>query len=135
MKKAMILAALCAAVLAGCGPKTPEAVAQKFLETAMTGDMDAAKKYMSKDAVKALDGIEAMAMKMDEKKYKEEKEQKKKEMQEKAKGVKIEKKDVKVDGDKATVTFKLSKEGEKEAEEEKIDLVKEDGEWKVAMKK
>ena len=76
-----------------------------------------------------------MAMKMDEKKYKEEKEQKKKEMQEKVKGVKIEKKDVKVDGDKATVTFKLSKEGEKETEEEKIELVKEDGEWKVAMKK
>ena len=73
-------------------------------------------------------------MKMDEKKYKEEKEQKKKEMQEKVKGVKIEKKDVKVDGDKATVTFKLSKEGEKDTEE-KVELVKEDGEWKVAMKK
>ena len=115
------------------GPNAPEAVAQKFLETAMAGDMDAARKYMSKDAVKMLDGLEEMAKKQDEKKYKEEKEKQKKKMQEKAKGVKIEKKNVKVDGDKATVTFKLSKEGEKEAEEEKIELVKEDGEWKVAM--
>ena len=116
------------------GPNAPEAVAQKFLETAMTGDIDAAKKYMSKETVMMLDGFEEMAKKQDEKKYKEEKEQQKKKAKEKSKGVKIEKKDVKVDGDKATVTFKLSKEGEK-AEEEKIELVKEDGEWKVALKK
>ena len=110
--------------------------AKKFFTAIMCkGDIDTAKKYMSKETVMMLDGFEEMAKKQDEKKYKEEKEQQKKKAKEKAKGVKIEKKDVKVDGDKATVTFKLSKEGEKEAEEEKIDLVKEDGEWKVAVKK
>ena len=75
--------------------------------------------------------MEKQKKEMGEKKFKEMLEKEKQEAKKEAKGVKIEKKDVKVDGDKATVTFKLSKEGEKDTEEHKIKLIKEDGEWKV----
>ncbi len=127
MKKMMVLLALCAAAIAGCGPKTPEAVALKFMECQLKGDLDGAMKYMTKDGKKMIEGFKTMAGD----KWKEEV---KKDV-EKHKGVKVAKKDVKIDGDKATVKITLSKEGEKETEEEEIKLIKEDGEWKVATGK
>jgi len=145
MKKAMIFAALCAAVLAGCGKKdsssvwsaigcvskAPEAVAQKFLECKLQGDIDCAKKYMSKYAIKDFEAlIEKTKKKMGEKVFNE----MTKKAKEKAKGIKFTKKNVKIDGNIATVTFSLSEEGEKITLVKEVTLVKEDGGWKVIMK-
>ena len=135
MKKLVscIAIALCAAILAGCGPKTPDAVALKFVQaTAIDGDIEAAKKYMSEDTKKLVDA--AIALGSDDMK----KEMKKTSEKAKKAGAKASVKDTKIDGDKATVVIAVTGKGEdgkEETQTETVNLVKENGEWKVAVKK
>ncbi len=121
MKK--LMTSLCAAiavafVLAGCS-KGPDSVAIKFLDSFADGDFKGAAEYASKDAKPLFAMLEAMPA--GEKSDNE------------LKGASFEIVDTKVSGDTAKVKVKVSKGGKSETED--LDLVKEDGEWKVAVKK
>ncbi len=121
MKK--LMTSLCAAiavafVLAGCS-KGPDSVAVKFLDSFADGDFEAAAEYASKDAKPLFAMMASMP--------KEEKEGNE------LKGCSFEVVETKIDGDTAKVKIKATKDGKSETED--LDLVKEDGEWKVAVKK
>lgn len=132
MKKTMILVALCAAAIAGCGPKTPEAVAIKCIELTCQGDFEGVKKYMSKDAIKEQAAAEETTKKLfGAEAYEKHKKELVETMKKNTEGAKFEKKDVKIDGDKATVVVLVSKKGESKTKEIEVELVKEDGAWKV----
>ncbi len=111
-------------IIAGCGGSSPDAVALDFMKTLQAGKADEAylKANCTEDTAK-LFGL-AMAMGKDELK---------KEMD----GVTFSVKDTKIDGDSAVVTLvaegKKDKKGGKE--EEKLNLKKVDGKWKIDVKK
>lgn len=104
--------------LTSCGggaANTPDAVAKAFLEEIGDQDFSGAKKYATKSSASMLDMMEStMALAGDA-------------VPEMDVDIKILKTDE--DGDKATVTYN---DGEKE---DKLKLVKEEGEWKVAFGK
>ena len=111
-------AAIC---LAGCGAKTPEAVAEKFYGALCDANVDKAGEYCTEAAKGALTMAKGMGM------FEQD------EFKSKVKGAKVKAKDAKIDGDKAKVTIEVTKDGETETED--VDLVKVDGAWKVDMKK
>lgn len=124
MKKISLLFTVCAGLLlASCGggkvENTPEAVAKAFFEKIQKGDFKGAKKYASKSSAEGLDALESMGSLA-------------KGMggnDEKMKNAKVEVGKATIDGDKASLV--LSTDGEKHD----VNLVKEDGAWKVEFKK
>ena len=124
MKKLITLfACACAMFIAGCS-KGPDAVALDFMKTMQAGKADEAylKKACTEETAKLFGAVMALG---------------KDEMQEKLKGATFTATDTKIDGDTATVTIKttVTKDGKEESEEEKIDLKKVDGNWKVNQSK
>lgn len=118
MKKilGMLAMALC---LIGCS-KGPDKVAVKFLEAMADGDFDKAAEYAAKDTKPMIKMMAGMP---------NAKEEAKKECE----GVKYKAVDTKINGDKATVKVEKTKDGHTVTDD--IDLVKEDGDWKVAVDK
>ncbi|MCX6292326.1 MAG: DUF4878 domain-containing protein [Bacteroidetes bacterium] len=98
------------------GGDTPKAVAENFLKSYSKLDFDGAKKYGTEETGKLLDMMSSLTKMMPDSAKKE---------------VKTEITAEKVDGDKATVTYKeAGKDGD-----QTLNLVKVDGKWKVAMSK
>ena len=125
MIKLVVIALGCAAMFAGCGAKTPGDVSVAFMQKLSKGDFEGAKAYCDKTTAGLLTMMEGMAAN-DPKALAEFKEKE---------GAKFEVTEEKIDGDKASVRIKITnKDGEIE-EGDPVDLVKVDGEWKVAIKK
>lgn len=109
------------AFMFACGGSSddPQAVAKDFLTALADQDYDAAKKLGTENTVQMLTMIESMADMAPEGE----------DMDMGADMDAIEWGETEVDGDSAVVHYKA------EDKEEKLDLVKVDGEWKVDMKK
>jgi len=108
---------------AGCGGSGPDKVAVSFVEKLNDCDFDGSMKYAS-PATTALIAM-MKDMPIDEK-------------QKQWKGAKVEVVNTKIDGDRATVVIKrTSKSGKVEMMDGKdaVTLVKQDGQWKVDLKK
>lgn len=96
------------------GGDSPKAVADNFLKSLNKMDYEGAKKYGTEDTGKLLDMIGGLAKMMPDSAKKEKK---------------YEIVDEKIEGDKATVNYK------DEDGSQTLNLVKQDGKWKVAMSK
>lgn len=116
---AIVIAATAMFCTTGCG-KGPDAVAIDLMEHMRDGkaDNDYLKKVCTEDTAKLLGGLITMGG-----------DEMKKEME----GAKFSVVETKIDGDKAVVKIHTKK-GDKE-DDEKVNLVKVDGKWKVEMKK
>ena len=126
MKKFLACIAIAICTAATATTMTPQEVAVKCTKTMMKGDIDAAAKYMDKSTAQFFTTlITAMAAQKQELQ-----EQLKKQA---AKYTQIKAGETKIDGDKATVTLLMTDKDGK-VEEEKVELVKEDGEWKFHFK-
>jgi len=111
--------ALLIVLIAACTTvDTPKSVAEKFMNALNKQDFETAKKYGTEDTGKLLDMMSGLA-KMGASADTVSKERK------------VEMLTEKIEGDKATVTYKM----EDKAGEEPLSLVKQDGKWKVAMSK
>lgn len=110
--------AACMLFLASCGggaANTPDSVAKAFLEEIADMDFSGAKKYATESSESMLDMLESTAaLAPDEAKQG---------------GGDVEIIKTEEDGDKATVYYKS------DGQEDKLKVVKEDGEWKVAFSK
>jgi hypothetical protein len=103
--------------LFACSGNSPKSVAENFLKAMNKMDFDGAKKYGTEDTNKMLDMLSGFAKMMPDSAKKED--------------VKMEITSEKIEGDKATYTYKEEgKDGD-----QTINLVKVDGKWKVAMSK
>lgn len=119
MKKLQILliCSLVALSVACGGGDSPKSVAENFLKAMNSMDFEGAKKYGTEDTGKLLDMMSGFAEMVPD--------------STKANETKIEITGEKVEGDKATVTYKEDgREGEIP-----LNLVKVDGKWKVSMSK
>ena len=102
--------------LVACSGNSPKSVAKNFLDAMNKMDFDGAKKYGTEDTGKMLDMLSGFAKMMPDSAKKE---------------VKTDITSEKIEGDKATCTYKEEgKDGE-----QIIHLVKENGKWKEAMSK
>jgi ABC-type glycerol-3-phosphate transport system substrate-binding protein len=119
-----LVIALCAVCMfAACGGSTPEAVAENFQQAMMDGDFKEAAKYATKSTAPMLEQAASMLSEEQLKKMKEE-----------TKGVKISVKSSEVKENEAAVTLEtVAADGE--ADEMVLQLIKEDGSWKVVFKK
>ena len=129
MKKMIKLMAMVACVcavfgIAGCGGNSPDAVALDFLKTVQAGKADEA--YLKANCTESTAKMFGMLLTMG-----------KDEMTKEMEGVTFSVADTKIDGDKATVTIKAEggKKGQEGKDEEKINLKKVDGKWKVDIGK
>ena len=101
---------------AGCGGGTPESIALSFVEKLGAEDFEGASKMCTKETA-ALITIMQGEIKNDNE----------------FKGVKFEVAECKIDGDTATVKLKCTPKSDKEMDP--ITLIREDGNWKVNIKK
>lgn len=108
--------------LTSCGGSSPEAVAEKFLTAIKKADFETAKKYASPET-EALLGFAAMMPADEIEKQKEEGSKVK---------IKVVGSEISEDGTTAKVTIE-STDKDGNVSEDKLDLKKIDGEWKVSM--
>jgi Domain of unknown function (DUF4878) len=101
--------------LSGCNPG-PKTVAQHFMNAVVKTNFEEAKKYATKDSQDMINLLANISNTVPQAK-------------EKIRSAKVSVKDVQINGDKATVTF-YNKE---ENKEQTLNLVKEDGQWKVSL--
>ena len=118
MKKTLVCLLSCILLsmtlfVTSCGGSTPQKTVQGFINAMADGDLEAAEKYVTEDGKKIF-ALLKMAGTDDMK-------------EEMAELKKAEIKDVKIDGDKATVTLGA------DDDTDDINLVKVDGEWKIDM--
>jgi len=102
--------------IVSCSGNSPKSVAESFLKAMNKMDFEEAKKYGTDDTGKMLDMLSGFTKMMPDSAKKE---------------VKSEIIAEKIDGDKATVTYK----DDGKSEEQVLNLVKIDNKWKVAMSK
>ena len=124
MKKLITLfACACAMFIAGCS-KGPDAVALDFCKTMQSGKVDEA--YLKETCTETTAKLFTLGLALA-----------KDEMLEKLKDATFTVTDTKIDGDTATVTIKttVKKDGKEESDEEKWDLKKVDGKWKINQSK
>ncbi|MCD6064102.1 MAG: hypothetical protein K0R82_2013 [Flavipsychrobacter sp.] len=122
MKKLLLsLAAtfVIAIALTSCNTNSPKAAADKFLTNLYHMDYEAAKEVATEDTKKMLDMMAQFSSMMPDS------------TKESAKKIKVDIKDVKEEGDKATVIYTTSE----SAGDQKIDLVKQNGKWLVQYNK
>jgi hypothetical protein len=122
MKKLLLsFAAICvmAMTLVSCNSNTPKATADKFLNGLYHMDYKQAKEVATEDTKKMLEVMENFSSMMPDSNKAN------------AKKIKINLKDEKIEGDKAVVTYTTSE----STEEQKVDLVKQDGKWLVQYNK
>lgn len=128
IKLMAMVACMCAVFgIAGCGGNSPDAVVLDFLKTMQSGKADEA--YLKANCTESAAKMFTLGLAMA-----------KDEMMKNMEGVKFSVADTKIDGDKATVTVKMEggkkdKDGKAGKEEEKFDLKKVDGKWKIDFNK
>jgi hypothetical protein len=103
-------------LIVSCSNNSPKSVAESFLKAMNKMDFEEAKKYGTDDTGKMLDMLSGFTKMMPDSAKKE---------------TKSEIVSEKIDGDKATVTYK----DDGKSEEQVLNLVKIDNKWKVAMSK
>lgn len=108
-----------ALVLTSCNTNSPKAAADKFLTNLYHMDYEAAKEVATEDTKKMLDMMSQFSSMMPDS------------TKQNAKKIKVDIKDVKEEGDKATVIYTTSE----SAGDQKIDLVKQNGKWLVQYSK
>lgn len=106
-------------MLAGCNSNTPKNVASKWLTSFYHMDYKEAKKYSTVETQRVLEMLESFATAVADSQKKN------------AEKIKIEIKDVKEDGDRATVNYMVSDDDQ----EKSIHLVKTDSKWLVNYSK
>ena len=120
----MIAAMLFALAACGAGAPAndPKSVAVAFLDRMKNMDLDGAKQLATADGAKMLDMVKGLMAGVDKAELDKQK----------AEGAQSETKilDVKEEGDKATVQY-----SQKEGETSVLEMVKENGQWKVNFKK
>lgn len=109
----------CAVAFVACNSNSPKATADKFLTGLHHGDYEAAKSVSTEETQKMVDMFSQFAQIITDSAKAE------------SKKIKVNIIDEKVDGDKATVTYKLSNENV----EKKLDLIKKDDKWLVVWNK
>jgi len=122
MKKALLsLAAICVLALAitSCNNDSPKAAADKFLTSLYHMEYAKAKEVATDDTKKLLDMMEQFSTYLPDSN------------KQSAQKIKIDIKDVKEEGDKATVTYITSE----SPNEQKLDMVKQNGKWLVNWSK
>ncbi|NDI99314.1 DUF4878 domain-containing protein [Flavobacterium sp. LaA7.5] len=120
----LFVALLSMSMFVSCSENGPEKVAKNFLELTSKGEFEKAKEYCDEDTAALLAMAESLGGKMKE------------EMKDKNVEIKILSSEINEEGNKATVKYTESTEGEESASGEKsIDLVKIDDDWKVSMDK
>lgn len=122
-KKLMMLVAFVSfGVLTSCSGDNPEGVAEKFLNHVNKGEFEEAKKYCDKKTGELIGMMASMAGG--------------KEAELKDKDIKAEIVSSEIKEDKATVKYKtVGKDAPADSKEQSIDLIKEDGKWKVTIDK
>jgi hypothetical protein len=124
MKKLLSLLLIAGSLLlVSCSSDSPKTVVEKFTKAMSEGDYATAKKYADKQTVELLGALEAMAKISPEEVAKTTKETK--ELYKSFEVTKVEE-----NGDTAKVYTKTA-----QGEGETYDLKKEDGKWRVSMKK
>jgi len=140
MKRILFILAV-AASLSACKSKdagsassaTPVAALDGMFNAIKNGDFDGMKKFISKADVANLEEIEKIGNGLDSNFVREAKETMIKEFKEKVKNVSYKLTNEKTNGDNATVDAEITENGKTETH--KFDLVKEDGDWKIALGK
>ena len=128
IKLMAMVACMCAVFgIAGCGGNSPDTVMLDFLKTMQSGKADEA--YLKANCTESAAKMFTLGLAMA-----------KDEMMKNMEGVKFSVADTKIDGDKARVTVKMEggkkdKDGKAGKEEEKFDLKKVDGKWKIDFNK
>lgn len=113
MKKILSFVALIAVFAVSCSSNSPKAAAEKFLNSFFHMEYKEAKEVSTEETKKVLDMIEQFSTMMPDS------------SKQSAKKIKIEIKDVKEEGDKATVTYTTSE----STQEQKLTMVKQNGKW------
>lgn len=108
-----------AAGLVSCNSNTPKAAADKFLTSFYHMDYKEAKTVSTEETKKMLDMIEQFSTMIPDS------------AKANAKKIKVTIKDVKEEGDKATVTYTTSE----NTTESKLDMIKQEGKWLVQFNK
>lgn len=122
MKKALLsIAAICllAISITSCSNNSPKASADKFLTSLYHMEYAKAKEVATDDTKKLLDMMEQFSSVLPDS------------SKQSAKKIKVDIKDVKEEGDKATVTYVTSE----SPNEQKLDMVKQNGKWLVQWSK
>jgi hypothetical protein len=112
---------LCIMGLVACNSNSPKTSAEKFLNGFTHLDYEAAKSVSTEETKKSLDLYAQFSTMMPDS------------IKTEAKKIKVVIKDEKIEGDKATVTYTTSEDGNKQ--ERKLDLIKKDNKWLVAWNK
>lgn len=118
------LMAIVAVLIACGGAKTPESVVENFYNKLGSGDVDGAVKLMSKKVVEMLG----------EEKLKNALTEQSKQIQEQKGVSKIEFLDKKEKENEVDFSVKITY-GDGETKEDKVKLIKEDGDWKIGLNK
>ncbi|MEJ7587512.1 MAG: DUF4878 domain-containing protein [Ferruginibacter sp.] len=109
---------------------SPKSTVASFIEASREGDLVKVKKYITRSDVGMLEIGENFLAKFDPD-GKGMKDKMMNEFKEKTKDARVDIKDEKIDGDNATVNVEFSHEGKSETRP--FSLVKEDGQWKIAL--
>ncbi len=123
MKKIILSVAtlfVMAVALVSCGGNSPKANAEKFLKAYYTLDFENAKPVATEDTKKFIDMMSSFTGMMPDS------------LKVKAKDIKVDIKDVKEEGDNATVKYTMS---ERPDQEMNLKMVKENGKWMAKMTK
>lgn len=128
MKKFLLATAaifVMAIVFVSCSSNSPKASADKFLTSFWHMDYEAAKTVATEDAKKQLDMMQQISAMIPDS------------AKQQAKKIKIDIKDVKEEGDNATVTYTVSNEEHKadDAGMQTLKMVKQNGKWLAAWSK
>jgi cellobiose-specific phosphotransferase system component IIA len=115
------------------GGNSPKATVDAMFAAMKTGNLDDMKKYITKSDVALLEAAEKVMVAFDPDASKKMREKMTAEFKDQVKDVTYVLKDEKITGDNATVTAEITQNGKTESQN--IDLLKEDGVWKVSFSK
>jgi len=135
MKKTLLILSLIT-VLASCkhaDTNTPTAAIDGMFTAMKNGNIEETKKYISRTDVAMLEAGESLMSSIDSAAVRKMKEKMTNAFKEKVKDVSYKLKNEKINGDNATVDVEVT--GNGETGSHTLDLVKEDGTWKVALSK
>lgn len=134
MKKILLfLSAAIFMMACNSGGNSPKATVDAMFAAMKTGNLDDMKKYITKSDVAFLEAAEKVMVAFDPDAAKKMREKMAAEFKDKVKDVTYVLKDEKITGDNATLTAEITQNGKTESQN--IDLLKEDGVWKVSFTK
>jgi hypothetical protein len=121
---------LCCSCQSGASD-SPKKTAAAFIEAAKQGDIDAIKKQITKSDAGLLEMGENFLSQLDSSGSSKLSDEMKKSFSAQTKAATIEIKEEKIEGNRATVNVKFSKDGRSETRP--FNLLKEDGKWKISL--